>query len=80
MENIKTDYINLIEFEIEDNISIFYNCENKNWYIEYIDMEDGEEYEEEIDIDINIPLKYGNTIISVEDLLSFKKIVEKELS
>ncbi len=67
----------LFEFQVGDNASIFYNVTDDYWYCEFIDLEDGEEFEEGIDIDSTFPIKVGDDIVGTEDLEYFKQCVEE---
>jgi len=64
----------LIEFEISEDISLFYSMTDKEWFIE--DYDDNEL----IDLTEICPMEYKGFIITIEDVEYYKEKIKEEES
>ena len=75
---IPIEYESVIEYELDNYVSIIYNKDTKEYCIRYIDAESYEEIE--IALDENEPLEnimINGIIVSDEDFQYVKKLVSK---
>ena len=76
-KNVITEFNDIIEYEIEEYISLLYSKNEKKFYIEFVDYEDSfDEFNYEID-DTFDGMQCGSTFISKQDYNDFKKLIEE---
>lgn len=76
IELVRTD---LVEFILEEGLSLYYNKNEEVWLIEYIDQETGEDFSEYLDLHKDFPQALKGYILSDEEFQVYKDIVEKEI-
>lgn len=76
-ENLTVEYRNIIEFEIEDAVSLLYFKNDKKFYVEYIDCDDDcNETIYELNDDFD-GMYFGKVFVSKKDYDDFKELVSK---
>ena len=70
---------NLIEFELKEYMSLFYNVDKNKWYVEWVDMVDGEEYKENLSEKFQGSIKIGDYILTESEFKECKKRLEEVL-
>ena len=76
-KNVTVEYGDVIEFEIADYVSLFYDKKKKRFYIYGIDYEDSfDEFTVDIDDNFN-GLEFDGVFISRSDFEEFRDLINK---
>ncbi|MDA3856221.1 MAG: hypothetical protein PF569_08240 [Candidatus Woesearchaeota archaeon] len=79
LNDITVENINLLEFVLDGQTSLYYNQDNKLWFFEYVDLEEeGEEYTICFKTTDSLPLKVNKYILTKEEFSVYEEIVEEE--
>ena len=69
---------NLIEFILDRGLSLYYNEDDENWTLEFTDLEDGTELEEDLDIS-KLPIRLGDSYtLTIEEFETYESVVKGE--
>ena len=78
MDNVTIENMNLLEFILDENTSLYYNEVTRKWFFEYVDVEDGEEFTINFNITDSLPLKVNEHILTLDEFMIYEEIVEEE--